>query len=266
MLGMNATEVRITVIPISADSQVLSGSHREQLMDALNTEGGRVVLEKVDIDDIQGFAGISNAGKAVAKYLTARVDDTSIIEHRGDTPSPLISEQVGVTVTIYLLEKDKAVKGKDVAQALFPEEFMASGVPQNAAQGSRFRMSELDFFGNSALLKNTDCQELQDLLTLLRNRDDLIIRIEGHVNGNMGGRYLKKAAKTNPEHVAYENATHLSLARAESVKKHLVEQGIDPERIEVEGRGGRDKLFPNPQSEAQNAANRRIEILVLAEG
>ena len=265
-LGLSATEVRISLLPISAESQVLSSAHREQLLDVLNVEGGRVIIEKVDIDDIQGFVGTSAAGSAIAKFISEQIDDTHAIEHRGDTPTALPAEALGVKVTVYLLEKDNAVKEKDLAQALFPEEFFASGVPQNAAQGTRFRMFELVFFGNSALLKNQDCQELQDLVALLKLREDLIIRIEGHVNGNMGGRYLKKAAKTNPEHVAYENATHLSLARAETVKKFLSEQGIDPERIEVEGRGGRDKLFPNPQSEAQNDANRRIEVLVLAEG
>ena len=51
----------------------------------------------------------------------------------------------------------------------------------------------------------------------------------------------------------------LSLARANSVRRHLVGKGVAANRIEVEGRGGRDPLAPNDKAYGR-ALNRRVEI------
>lgn len=57
----------------------------------------------------------------------------------------------------------------------------------------------------------------------------------------------------------------LSRQRAEAVKAYLVEAGVDPSRIEIEGRGATEPLAPN-DSEANRAKNRRIEFKVLSQG
>lgn len=264
-LQLSATQVRFCLLEIEAESQVLGPVHRDQLYKVLNLEEGKLQIEKVDIDDIAGLESASAAGSAVYDFVVGKVEDPTSVQLRTQTPPSESSEIKGIKVTVYLLEKDQKVRDKHAERLLFPEEFMDSGVPENVGYGSRFTLGDLTFHGNSAVMKNPACEDLTHLINLLRERPDLIIRIEGHVNGNLGKRYLKQAAKSNPEHVAYENATHLSLARAQTVKRHLVAAGIDPERLEVEGRGGRDKRFPSPQNQAQEDANRRIEILVLAE-
>lgn len=51
----------------------------------------------------------------------------------------------------------------------------------------------------------------------------------------------------------------LSLARANSVRRHLLSKGVAANRIEVEGRGERDPLAPNDKAYGR-ALNRRVEI------
>ena len=51
----------------------------------------------------------------------------------------------------------------------------------------------------------------------------------------------------------------LSLARANSVRKHLEGKGVAAARIEVEGRGARDPVAPNDKAYGRTL-NRRIEI------
>ncbi|MFH5773314.1 type VI secretion system protein TssL, long form [Paracoccus sp. NGMCC 1.201697] len=58
---------------------------------------------------------------------------------------------------------------------------------------------------------------------------------------------------------------HLSLARAESVRKMLATQIADPARLTAEGRADREPIAPNDTA-AGRAENRRIEIVLQREG
>ena len=57
---------------------------------------------------------------------------------------------------------------------------------------------------------------------------------------------------------------HLSLARAESVKKMMAEHLDNPSRLSAEGRAEKEPLESNATKEGR-AANRRIEIILLRE-
>ncbi|MBL4919078.1 type VI secretion system protein TssL, long form [Szabonella alba] len=57
---------------------------------------------------------------------------------------------------------------------------------------------------------------------------------------------------------------HLSLARAESVRKKMAEFFDDAERLTAEGRSDKEPIAPNDTAEGR-AQNRRIEILLLRE-
>jgi outer membrane protein OmpA-like peptidoglycan-associated protein len=56
----------------------------------------------------------------------------------------------------------------------------------------------------------------------------------------------------------------LSLYRANSIKEYLAEQGIDPSRIQAEGKGLAEPLNNN-RTDADRAKNRRVELLILYE-
>jgi outer membrane protein OmpA-like peptidoglycan-associated protein len=89
---------------------------------------------------------------------------------------------------------------------------------------------------------------MRRLLELMRDQQDLHIRICGHVNGCERGKdYNQK----------------LSDARALSVYSFLKEQGIDANRMEMRGYGCTKMIYPTPKNEFENEQNRRVEIEIL---
>lgn len=54
----------------------------------------------------------------------------------------------------------------------------------------------------------------------------------------------------------------LSEGRCEEVRRAMIDRGISPDRIEIEGRGERDPIVPNDNDEHRQM-NRRVEIVLL---
>ena len=69
------------------------------------------------------------------------------------------------------------------------------------------------------------------------------IKIEGHTDNTGSAEYNMG----------------LSKKRAENAKAYLVDKGIDPSRIEVDGKGADEPRYPNDTAE-ERMKNRRIEI------
>ena len=76
------------------------------------------------------------------------------------------------------------------------------------------------------------------------------VRLVGHTNNT---------PSTNP---LYPTNWELSLARATSVAKYLMNAGVAPERLIVSGRGEYAPIFPN-DSEQHKALNARVEIVIV---
>lgn len=62
---------------------------------------------------------------------------------------------------------------------------------------------------------------------------------------------------------SYEYNDKLSFRRADAVKTHLVEQGVDPSRLIVKAYGKRKPLYPNPENEEEFYQNRRVVVDVI---
>ncbi len=76
------------------------------------------------------------------------------------------------------------------------------------------------------------------------------VRLVGHTNNT---------PSSNP---LYPTNWELSLARALSVAKYLMNKGIAPDRLIVSGRGEYDPLFPN-DTEQHKELNARVEIIIV---
>lgn len=97
---------------------------------------------------------------------------------------------------------------------------------------------------NSAMLRPESTPTLMDIATMLRDHEDLRLRIEGHTD-NTGD-----AAINQP----------LSQQRAESVLNWLIDtQGIDKSRLEAKGLGAASPVAPNDTPEGRQE-NRRVEL------
>jgi len=104
--------------------------------------------------------------------------------------------------------------------------------------------------GERADFLPTAAGALKSLLTFMQQNPTVKIEIEGHVNG---------PNKSNTK--AFKK---LSFDRAYAVKKYLVENGIESNRMQYIGYGNSQMLYPYPMKEVEHSANRRVEVKIIA--
>lgn len=286
-------------ISFDHNSAYLTKQARRALENIIPQESGWMV-EKIDIEGHCDYSGQSHYNLELSKERAFRVYEflSEIFPDRGDYEIRYVGEDHPVSmedpernrcvlVSVYLLELD-VPKQSHMPQMLFPEEFpdfvleeekeeepraaesqpvldqpISTFIPQDFEADTKFEIENVYFYGNSAVYRQESETSLEELAAFMHYNTGVEIMLEGHVNGNMGRRYLKKAAESNPERKAYKNAEHLSLERAETVKSFLVNEGIDEDRIVCVGKGGSEKIYKNPSNQSENRANRRIEVIIL---
>lgn len=117
----------------------------------------------------------------------------------------------------------------------------AYGCPPAAEQGSIvFRNILFEF--DSADLKAESLAVLDQVVEYLRSNPGVSMEIQGHTD-NVG---------------TAEYNLRLSSRRAQTVRDYLMNKGIPPERLEVQGLGLSSPLVPN-DTEENRARNRRVE-------
>lgn len=114
------------------------------------------------------------------------------------------------------------------------------------AAGRRFVIDNLAFDEASNQLTGESQQTIDGIAGVMKAWPDTRIRLIGFTD-DVGD--------------AMENLER-SQARAAAVKGALVESGVEPERIEVEGRGEAEPIAPNDTEEGR-AENRRVELEVI---
>ena len=104
----------------------------------------------------------------------------------------------------------------------------------------------VEFDMNSSKINKNDYQKFNSLYSLMSYKPSLKIIIEGH-SDKLGNE--SKNIK-------------LSKARAESVKMHLINRGISPNRISTKGYGSSKPAFSYEPNSLINPKNRRINIVI----
>lgn len=295
-LDASATRKLTTSIKFDTHSEEINLTNEGSLRALINS-AGKDLIEKIDIigtctqqTGVEGHYDLTcKRTESVYAEMIGILPDVGQYEvqinhlmHKGiPSTEELVDE---VQIVMYLLKRNVEAPSIAIEKALFPEEFDElleyhgspiakeeiidvednnyTFIPSQVSAGSNFKLKNIFFYGNSALYKKDSNESLAELLHFMTNTDASIM-LEGHVNGAKGRRYMKKAAKSNPERTAYKNATDLSLARAKSVKRFLVENGVDPSRVSCAGKGGKERIYKHPNNQKENSANRRIEIFVL---
>jgi OOP family OmpA-OmpF porin len=96
---------------------------------------------------------------------------------------------------------------------------------------------------NSAKVKSEAYPMLLEAVLIMKKNSDLKVEVDGHADSTGAAAY---------------NMT-LSEKRAEAVKKHFVDQGIDPDRLTTKGFGITKPAASNKTKEGR-AKNRRVEL------
>ncbi len=112
--------------------------------------------------------------------------------------------------------------------------------------GSTFRLSNVLFSRGTTELLESSYPELNRVVDMLQENPSIKIQLSGHTD-NQG------VARLNLK---------LSQERVETVKKYLIERGVDNKRITGKGYGGSQPVAPNSNEESRQL-NRRVEFTII---
>jgi outer membrane protein OmpA-like peptidoglycan-associated protein len=135
-------------------------------------------------------------------------------------------------------------------------------------KGEIFTMFNVFFYNDAAIMLPKSTYELNELVRMVKENNNLVIKLHGHTNGAQYGKIIKLAEDDNdyfnlkPSNVHTKgSAKDLSYERASIIKKYLIEEGIDEKRIEIKGWGGTKMLYPAKSPDAKKNVRVEIEIL-----
>ena len=116
-----------------------------------------------------------------------------------------------------------------------------------AEPGTKLKLNNLNFISNTFAVTNESRGKLYELLLVMQERPEMVISIQGHLC------------------CVGVDRKDLSTQRAKAVKQFLELNGIEKTRMSFKGFGSSVPLFALPEkSEEERAANRRVEIEVVA--
>ena len=116
-------------------------------------------------------------------------------------------------------------------------------------EGNTIELDKIFFIGGSTQYLDISLPQLQELLEIMNQNKNLVIQIEGHVNG------------------LYNDTTfynQLSQGRANAIRMYLIRNNINSRRIKTIGFGNTRMLFPKPRTDFEMLRNRRVEVRILS--
>lgn len=137
---------------------------------------------------------------------------------------------------------------------------------QPLGKGDVSLMYNLEFYKDAVVMLPKSKSDLDRLVEMMTQNPGYAIKVHGHCNGGHDRKIIALGDSRNYFDIAGSDelngsAKELSMLRAESIRSYLVDNGIEPHRINVRPWGGRDMLVykDGPSSKL----NDRIEIEIL---
>ncbi len=121
---------------------------------------------------------------------------------------------------------------------------------QTNIEGVLISLSERLIFKNDQTDLPPEALQVLDTIVEMLGEIDNKIRLVGHTNNTPSANPL------------YPTNWELSLARAASVAKYLINSGIAPERLIISGQGEYAPVFPN-DTDQHKELNARVEIIII---
>ena len=121
---------------------------------------------------------------------------------------------------------------------------------ERAKRGDYIEFNSVTFYRNSAVLQPESESELQGLADLMKENEKYRVKVHAHCNGTEARDIItlgtsKKYFENDPGNVKKAgSAKELTELMAETVRRYLVSQGIDVERILTKGEGGKAMVYP----------------------
>ena len=118
--------------------------------------------------------------------------------------------------------------------------------------GLKTSIEDITFLGDETQLYHKSVPALEELVQFMTVNPSVKICVIGHANCPVN------EDKKNSD-AYYRRASE---KRAEAVVDYLVQHGTTADRLTTRGMGNKQMLYPDPQTEWQVSANRRVEIEV----
>ncbi len=134
-------------------------------------------------------------------------------------------------------------------------------------KGDVLVMYNVYFYKDAAVMKPESKYELMSLLDMLQENKKLEVRIHGHTNGNSSGKIIHLDEDENffslraDQEEDHGSAKKLSLYRAETIQKWLIDQGISENRMSIKGWGGKKMIYDKHDTQAHKNVRVEIEIV-----
>lgn len=143
---------------------------------------------------------------------------------------------------------DTAKYGKINIPALEPDEYYTEpfNVDVKYKLARLYTLKNVYFDFGKASLRPESFPELEDLVSFMKNKDDVKIEIAGHTD-NVG----KDA-----------DNLRLSSQRADAIRNYLIKKSISPARVTAKGYGATQPIAGNDTEEGRQL-NRRTEVRIL---
>ena len=134
--------------------------------------------------------------------------------------------------------------------------------------GEILTMFNVYFYTDAAIMKPESIFELNNLLSMVKENEKLMIRIHGHTNGNSAGKIISLKENddnffqvTNNNIKGFGSAKELSKRRAEVIQRWLINNGINKSRMEIKAWGGKKMIYKKHDKMAERNVRVEIEIL-----
>lgn len=127
-------------------------------------------------------------------------------------------------------------------------------------------MYNVYFFKDAGVMRPESRYEVTSLLEMLRENPNYKIKLHGHTNGGAPGKIISMGNEKNffsltgtKEGVG--SAKKLSEERAEVIREYLLNEGIDPSRMQVKAWGGKRPIHDKNSARAEENVRVEVEIL-----
>lgn len=219
-----------------------------------NGEGHTIKFEISQKVLIKGIITDENNNPIQAEVLlTNNVGDTVLLKKTGvngeyNFYAPLVSKQV-YNLNFYNEGSICLTQSFKVSDSLKLKSI--NTILPRLKKGNKYSIGAINFMGGSVKYLARSVPAMNNLYKLLKKNPKLKIKIIGHSNGRNGNE-------------SDESNVKFTLGRANTIKMFLIKQGIDSNRIEIDGKGDSEMLFDSFKgTPAEQEQNRRVEVMVL---
>lgn len=233
------------------------------------------VINKVKVEELKtailekAYEGETPVEAEVVEETPVAVDDSALVEtgaseqeikeqvaevaKAAQEESEPVEEVTPVVAEVKPVEAPAPELVESVPVAQVEEDVIKDIIPEPEPQVEKVRLEPrkvlLPLRPNSLKLTKSGTKAFDEFVEKLLNYPKATILIKGFVSSK----------SNSPENIK------LSEDRALTVYKMMLQRGVDPEQIEMEGMGNREPIASN-DTRAGRTKNRRVEILVIRDG